>query len=974
MKFRAHRLCFLGRALAWFFSCLLFFPSLAQAAGACSSQVGNVALNEYNYIDNFTEVKQIGSSFVDMTGWKVTVYTANRTAVANLPSNGAFSCLGGAYQISQFNSNEIQQNADIVLTDANGDIVDIVRVRTSLPVATPFYTPAIPSCGFVNPPYDLLVSSSNKGVDRLPDGVGAWRNTPGTGSGSFQSRCGPNITGGSADLAVVKTASVTSVAMGDAVTFTVTVTNNGTGDASAVLLDDPIPNGSAYFSHSAGTGTYDFNTGVWTIGTLADGSTATLSVTVVTTLVGTVTNTATVSTETYDPVSSNNSRSVAVTVTSPPSARLDAVEPVAAAGTRILTKLAGQTFSLDLLALNTSGATPVINTSYNRTVTIQLVDGSSSATCSAMTVLQNAGSHAFTGSGGGKDNGRWTHAFVYPNAARNVRVRMTDNSSTPLVSCSTDNFAIRPHALAVANTAATNADATGTSTTATPAVKAGANFTLQATAVALPAGTVMTGYTGTPVVDIAKINAHAGAVVAGMVSGTFGAAVAGVASGNAFKYSEVGYFQLASYGVTDANFTAVDQPAGCRATNTCDCVSATAPVGGVPANFSTVLSGGKYGCDIGNASATGYIGRFYPDSFVLSSPLFANRNDIATCPMQTIQTTGAMAAASPLLTVASAAGFALGDFVVVRGAGIGGADLLTTVSAIGGSTLTLANASSSAVSGATVYRQGFTYQSEPMRLGFTLEARNGLAVPSVARNYTGAWAGGTVALQAENNNNGTDLGARLATNVTTSWANGKYVLDAPGAQFLRAAAPDGPYDNLQIGVAVNDPDGAVLLGRTMNPVTATDCAASGNCTGVAVANTRMLFGRLKLSNAHGSELLNLPVPAEVQYWNGAVFVTNTLDSCTTLATANIDLAKSPASCTTSLSASPVFAAGRASLLLSRPNATCRVDLSVDLSVAKENKLYLQGKWSGSSFNQNPTARATFGIYKRGPLIYMREMY
>jgi hypothetical protein len=39
--------------------------------------------------------------------------------------------------------------------------------------------------------------------------------------------------------------------------------------------------------------------------------------------------------------------------------------------------------------------------------------------------------------------------------------------------------------------------------------------------------------------------------------------------------------------------------------------------------------------------------------------------------------------------------------------------------------------------------------------------------------------------------------------------------------------------------------------------------------------------------------------------------------------------------------------------------------------------YLSGKWCGNSYNRNPTARATFGIFgshlRKGP-IYIRENY
>jgi MSHA biogenesis protein MshQ len=173
----------------------LGMPAAALGANACSASVGKVNLNEYNYIDNFTEVKKLDAG-VDMTGWKVTVYTSNKTTSGALPASGANSCFGGVYQVNQFGASQTSQNADIVLFDANDDVVDILRVRTAnTPFTTTYYPSAIPACGFVSAPYDLQVSAANKGVDRTPDGSGPWRNTPGTGANSFSTECGGNAPG-----------------------------------------------------------------------------------------------------------------------------------------------------------------------------------------------------------------------------------------------------------------------------------------------------------------------------------------------------------------------------------------------------------------------------------------------------------------------------------------------------------------------------------------------------------------------------------------------------------------------------------------------------------------------------------------------------------------------------------------------------------------------------------------------------------
>jgi hypothetical protein len=47
------------------------------------------------------------------------------------------------------------------------------------------------------------------------------------------------------------------------------------------------------------------------------------------------------------------------------------------------------------------------------------------------------------------------------------------------------------------------------------------------------------------------------------------------------------------------------------------------------------------------------------------------------------------------------------------------------------------------------------------------------------------------------------------------------------------------------------------------------------------ASTEARFGRLRLGNATGSELLDLPLAIDLQYWSGNGFATNAADSCTT---------------------------------------------------------------------------------------------
>ncbi len=138
------------------------------------------------------------------------------------------------------------------------------------------------------------------------------------------------------------------------------------------------------------------------------------------------------------------------------------------------------------------------------------------------------------------------------------------------------------------------------------------------------------------------------------------------------------------------------------------------------------------------------------------------------------------------------------------------------------------------------------------------------------------------------------------------------------------------------------------------------------------------FGQLVLSNAHGSELLNLPVPIETRFWNGAGFARNVADFCTELDAGDVSLGNWQRDLNnpeTSDTLAGRFNAGRGNLRLSAPGAgnTGSVDLTVQLGAASQN--WLQGLGSTGAYDKDPVARASFGLHRGSkPLIYLREMY
>lgn len=88
-----------------------------------------------------------------------------------------------------------------------------------------------------------------------------------------------------ADLSLVKSVDRTTASQGDTVVFTIQVTNSGPNATTGVTVtDNTLTNASAEFTNltlpagSPSQGSYDFDTGVWTVGDLAVGQTETLTI------------------------------------------------------------------------------------------------------------------------------------------------------------------------------------------------------------------------------------------------------------------------------------------------------------------------------------------------------------------------------------------------------------------------------------------------------------------------------------------------------------------------------------------------------------------------------------------------------------------------------------------------------------------------------------------------------------------------
>jgi uncharacterized repeat protein (TIGR01451 family) len=121
-----------------------------------------------------------------------------------------------------------------------------------------------------------------------------------------------------ADLSASMTDSPDPAHVGQNLTYTIRIANSGPSTATAVMLNDTLPKNAGYGSSSASQGTCTVKPSkllvTCALGSIAKGGTATVTVVVKPTVKGTVSNTATVSSQAADPSSSNNSATVITTV------------------------------------------------------------------------------------------------------------------------------------------------------------------------------------------------------------------------------------------------------------------------------------------------------------------------------------------------------------------------------------------------------------------------------------------------------------------------------------------------------------------------------------------------------------------------------------------------------------------------------------------------------------------------------------
>lgn len=581
----------------------------------------------------------------------------------------------------------------------------------------------------------------------------------------------------------------------------------------------------------------------------------------------------------------------------------------------ITTKVAGTAFNVDVIAIRNNRKS--IDTGFTGTVRVELLNASdNSGTLDSATGCNSSWTVVQTVAPdpvfSGADTGRRTVAVTESNAWREARFRIRDVPAGALIGCSTDAFAIRPASFSLNVTDATW-DMPGTARALDNAGGRVHKAGQPFSITVTPSPVSATNYDGAPTVGSLACTGPTPCNNNGTLSpGAF--AGSGARVSNTASYSEAGAFTLT---LEDRLFAIIDA------------------VDGSPADCSAA---GRWVCQ---SPAPVVVGRFVPDRF---------------------EFTGAN---TPQLVTSGATSCGTRSFTYVG--------------------------------------QPFWYVSGMLTPSATLNAVNAAGV--VTTNYVLDIGSSKPAITESYSDATAPVGAPVnqaaigSATLSPGAGTGTYTGSLTGQlSYTRSTTTPVAAFNAEIALTVTASD-ATNSAVPGNGTIGTPAALvfNGGGTGIAfdVSNS-IRYGRLRIGNASGSQLVPLRLPLELQHFSGGAFVTNTGDTCTTLAATNFELGPYTSNlnaCETSVS--PVsFSSGRTAVVLSAPGSanngsvtvTARLELSVapgpltciggaPAAVTGANLLHLQGNWTTPALTQNPSGKATFGLYPGSDeVIFIREVF
>jgi len=282
----------------------------------------------------------------------------------------------------------------------------------------------------------------------------------------------------------------------------------------------------------------------------------------------------------------------------------------------------------------------------------------------------------------------------------------------------------------------------------------------------------------------------------------------------------------------------------------------------------------------------------------------------------------------------------------------------------------------------------YTYAGQPFQVQVT--ARNGAATPATTLNYDGG--GVTAPAYAK----ATTLGEAVALGTGSFGATGSVPATAFANGVATVSTPAYTYN-----AKLTPP--ATLVVRA----TDTDGVSSASAAVPVEGSTLLRSGRLRLSNAFGSEKSALQIAVQAQYWSGKAWVLNSEDTvnggvaCTqVLATAMsasnaVDSKGAASSAMNNTLSGFSIVNGQANLSVSpaSPTATGSIDIALNLgsastdqscvagprpATAGADRAWLRSQNGGCSalWDRDPSARATFGIFapETTKTVHARELF
>jgi MSHA biogenesis protein MshQ len=282
----------------------------------------------------------------------------------------------------------------------------------------------------------------------------------------------------------------------------------------------------------------------------------------------------------------------------------------------------------------------------------------------------------------------------------------------------------------------------------------------------------------------------------------------------------------------------------------------------------------------------------------------------------------------------------------------------------------------------TYIGESFTY--DVIHPAFVVTAMNGLAAPTPTTNYTGDWGKlnddsvNFTQPAADLTQDGSDGSTKMAISYTQDAA--KFTItDNTNGSFTFEFADDSYVYDKDSNSEIPDFDSDITL--AVVDVTDLETVTYNTAFNLNPTFINLRFGRVRMSNTHGSELTDLAMPMLVEYLDSPGLYTINIDDdgCTTIANANLGLSdnlSTPGSSTVTVT-NPAAVAGNLGVSLTAPGAgiTGYIDVTPDLNASTNSWLQYDWTFGAGTFTENPTGRATFGIYTGNDVnIYKSQTY